>query len=167
VSTPSGTTPSALPSFIALRTEPDKADDLDSARAELVLQRWHGQDVAYLGFSKTVEENVRCLSGRQWDVYSDVLGRFIDVREYMSDDEKRWRQRPVMDFLGYWYQLTLSKATENPPSITFLPSTADRLDAMLAGVCDPVMKTVFDAGEYDVRLRRARPPGRSSPAKPT
>ena len=141
--------------FIQLRAQPEVADSLDSMRAELVLSRWHGQDVAYLGYAKTVEEHIRMLSGRQWDVYSDLLGRFVDVLQYMSDDEKRVRQRPVMDYLGYWYMLTLSKATENPPVISFLPSTADRLDAMLAEVMDPVWKTVFDEGEMDARLMRA------------
>jgi hypothetical protein len=143
------------PRFIPLRPQPGTADGQDTERAELVLQRWHGQDAAYIGYAKTVEEHVRMLSGRQWDVWSPMLGRFVDVLQWMNEDEKRWRQRPVMDFLGYWYQLTLSKATENQAVITFLPSTADRLDAMLAGVCDPIMKTVYDAGEYDVREARA------------
>jgi hypothetical protein len=140
---------------VQLREKPGVEDSLDSERADLVLSRWHAQDAAYLGYAKTVEEHVRMLSGRQWDVWSPMLGRYIDVLQYMSEDEKRWRQRPVMDYLGYWFQLTLSKATENPPVIAFIPSTSDRLDSMLAGVCDPIMKTVFEAGEFDVREMRA------------
>lgn len=124
-------------------------------RVELVLRRFHSQDAAYLGFSKTVEEHVRMLSGRQWDVWSDVLGRFVDVLQYMSDDEKKWRQRPVVDYLGYWYQLTLSKASENPPVISFMPATGDRVDSMLAEVMDPVWKTIYDQGDMDARMLRA------------
>jgi hypothetical protein len=145
----------ALPLWVPLRQQPDKEEAGDTERVELVLKRWHGQDVAYIGYSKTVEEHVRMLAGRQWDVWSDMLGRFVDVLQYMSEDEKRWRQRPVMDYLGYWFQLTLSKATENPPVISFLPATSDRLDAMLAEVMDPVWKTIFDEGAMDERLMRA------------
>lgn len=144
-----------LQEWIPLRGKPDVGDDKDNQRSELVKKRFHSQDVAYIGFSKTVEEHVRMLSGRQWDVWSDVLGRFIDLLQYMSEDEKRWRQRPVMDYLGYWYQLTLSKATENPPTITFMPAGADRIDAMLADVMDPVWKTIYEEAEFDMRLIRA------------
>jgi hypothetical protein len=42
-------------------------------------------------------------------------GRFVDVLQYMRDEKRKHRMRPVMDYLGYWYVLTLSKATENPP----------------------------------------------------
>lgn len=148
-------TPGQASKFVPLRQEPGTVDDTDLERANLVLDRWHAQDAAYIGYAKTVEEHVRMLSGRQWDVWSPMLGRFVDVLQWMSEDEKRWRQRPVMDYLDYWFQITLSKATENPAVTSFMPATADRLDALLASVCDPVMKTIFDAGEYDVREMKA------------
>jgi hypothetical protein len=51
--------------------------------------------------------------GRQWDTWSPVYGRYIDVRQFMTDAERKHRMRPVMDYLGYWYALTLSKMIEN------------------------------------------------------
>jgi hypothetical protein len=155
VSTALRPAPGQIRPFIPIRHDPSTPDDQDVERASLVLDRWHAQDAAYLGYAKTVEEHVRMLSGRQWDVWSPMLGRFVDVLQWMSEDEKRWRQRPVMDYLDYWFQLTLSKATENVAVISFMPSTADRLDALLASVCDPIMKTIYDSGEYDVREIRA------------
>lgn len=152
--TPSSVSDYRLREFIPLRTQPDQKDDHDAQRVELVKARWHAQDASALGYAKTVEEHVRMLSGRQWDVWSDVLGRFIDVLQFMNEDERRWRQRPVMDYLGYWYQLTLSKATENQPQIAFAPATSDRRDAMLAETMDTVWKTLYDQGEMDDRLMR-------------
>ncbi len=142
------------PHFIPLRATPSEKDEYDAQRILLVLDRWVAQDAAYLGYARTVEEHVRMLSGRQWDVWSELLGRYVDVLQYMSEDEKRYRQRPVMDFLGYWFMLTLSKVTENTPVISFLPSTSDRLDAMLAEVMDPIWKTCFDEMEMDSRLMK-------------
>lgn len=146
--------PNAPGYFIPVRQEPCTPDVYDSQRIELVKKRWHGQDAAYLGYARTVEEHIRMLSGRQWDVWSDMMGRFVDVLQWFSEDEKRWRQRPVMDYLGYWFMLTLSKATENPPVISFLPATSDRIDAMLAEVMDPIWKTCFDEMQVESRLIR-------------
>jgi hypothetical protein len=141
--------------LVPFRAKPDQEDTNDQERVQLVTKRWKSQDAAYLGFSKTVEEHIRMLSGRQWDVWSEVLGRFVDVLQYMSEDERKHRMRPVMDYLGYWFLLTLSKASENPPVVSFLPATSDRLDAMLAEVMDPIWKTLFDEMEMDARTMRA------------
>src|SRR5215471_186595 len=141
--------------WVPLRENPEAEDAADPERLQYVLNRWHSQDAAYIGFARMVEENIRCLSGRQWDVWSDLLNRFIDSMQFMHEDERRYRQRPVVDWLGYWFQLTLSKASENPPVISFLPANADRLSALLASVMDPIWKGIFDDGEMDARLLRA------------
>jgi len=141
--------------FIPLRPTPDQPDARDGERIELVMKRWRSQDAAYLQFAKTVEEHVRMLSGRQWDQWSDLLGRYVDVLRYMTDEERKYRMRPVMDYLGYWFLVTLSKATENAPAIGFMPSTSDRFDAILAEVMEPVWKTLFGEMEMDAKNVRA------------
>lgn len=141
--------------LIQLRQVPDQEDPLDAERVDMVVRRWKAQDQAYLGFAKTVEEHIRMLSGRQWDVWSDIYGRFVDVLQFMTEDERKHRMRPVMDYLGYWFLLTLSKATENQPQISFLPATSDRLDAMLAEVMDPIWKTLFQEMDMDHVIERA------------
>lgn len=141
--------------LIALRADPATPDELDGERVNLVLDRWKSQDQAHTAYNRMVEEHVRMLAGRQWDVYSEVLGRYVDALRYMSADERRWRQRPVMDYLGYWYMVTLSKATENMPLVGFLPSTADHLDAQLAEVMDPVFKTLWDEVEMPEKFMQA------------
>jgi hypothetical protein len=75
--------------------------------------------------------------------WSRELGRFIDITMLFSDEEKLWRQRPVVNYLAYWYLLTHARLTENPPIITFQPATSDRADAMLAQTLDTVYKTVW------------------------
>jgi hypothetical protein len=136
---------------VALRQVPEREDADDPRRLELLRKRFHGQDGAYLGFAKTVEEHIRMLCGRQWDVWSDYYGRYVDTLQYMTEQERKWRMRPVMDYLGYWFVLTLSKVIENQPVISFMPSTADRLDATLAEVMDPIWKTLMDQMEMDQR----------------
>jgi hypothetical protein len=139
---------------VPLRENPEQPDGFDPQRIELVTRRWNAQNNAYLGFAKTVEEHIRMLSGRQWDRWSSIYGRFVDVLQFMSDDERRYRMRPTMDYLGYWFVLTLAKAIENPTALSFLPATSDRLDAMLAEVMDPVWKTLFHEMQMDQRTIR-------------
>lgn len=141
--------------YIPLRADPEQSDPQDELRVEMVMRRWRAQDQAYLGYAKQVELHIRMLSGRQWDTWSPVYGRYIDVRQFMTDAEKKHRMRPVMDYLGYWFALTLSKMIENQPAISFLPATADRKDAMLAAVMEPVWKTLFEQIEADSRIVRA------------
>lgn len=139
-----------------LRASPKAVDDQDGERAKLVTERWHDLDQSYLSIERTIEENARMLAGRQWDVWSDVVQSFVDPTRYMHPDELRWRQRPVLDFLGYWNMVTLSKVTENEPIIGFLPANADEKSAMLAEVMDPIFKTLADEAEMsDRRLQVA------------
>lgn len=146
--------PDAQRRLIPLRADPEAVDSLDSERVQLVMRRWNSQNTAYIGFAKTVEEHIRMLSGRQWDRWSTVYGRFVDVLQFMSETEQRYRMRPVMDYLGYWYVLTLAKAIENPTTISFLPATSDRMDALLAEVMDPIWKTLFHDMQMDQRTIR-------------
>jgi hypothetical protein len=138
--------------IVPIRPDPERPDSRDAERVDMVMRRWNAQNNAYLGFSKTVEENIRMLSGRQWDRWSNLYGRFVDVLQYMSEDERRYRQRPVMDYLGYWYVLTLSKLVENRAVIGFQPATSDRVDALLAEVMDPIWKTLW----YDMQMDERR-----------
>jgi hypothetical protein len=150
--------------YIALRKDPEQTDELDPQRVEMVMARWRAQDQAYLGYAKQVELHIRMLSGRQWDTWSPVYGRYIDLRQFMTDAERKHRMRPVMDYLGYWYALTLSKMIENAPAISFLPATADRKDALLAAVMEPIWKTLFEQMEA-TRGSCARSRGTWSPAR--
>lgn len=84
------------------------------------------------------------LAGRQWDVWSDMLGRYVDVSRYLTDDERRWRQRPVVNILSYWFMLTHARLTENPQQVTFEPATSDRLDRLLADALNPIFRTQWN-----------------------
>jgi hypothetical protein len=112
-------------------------------RIALVRNRWDPQDGLLLAYMRQVEEHCRMLAGQQWDVWSEALGRFVDVTAFFTDEEKVWRQRPVVNLVLYWYMLTHARLTENPPIITFQPATADRLDAELAETLDTVFKTLW------------------------
>ena len=81
------------------------------------------------------------LAGQHWAVYNPWLQKFLDVTQWMTDDERRWRQRPVINRVLYWYILTHARLTENPPILTFQPSSGDRFDAELAEVADVLFKT--------------------------
>lgn len=124
-----------------LRPEPFSPDELDARRATWAWGFWHGQDELLLRRDRQVEENVRMLAGAHWSVYNKFLQKFIDITDWMTDEERRWRQRPVLNRVLYWYILTHARMTENPPIVTFLPSSADRFDADLAEVSDTIFKT--------------------------
>lgn len=106
--------------------------------------RWTAQDSFVRPHTKQVEENIRMVSGRHWDVWVEAMGKFVDVARWMTESERQWRQRPVFNWVGYWYTITHAKFVENPPVITFLPATADRNDMILAEIFDPVYKYLWD-----------------------
>jgi hypothetical protein len=124
-----------------LRESPFEPDEFDHRRVEWAKKMWHGQDELLRRRDRTVEENIRMLAGQHWSVYAPYLQRFIDVTQWMTDDERRWRQRPVINRVLYWFILTHARLTENPPILTFQPSTGDRFDAELAEVADTIFKT--------------------------
>lgn len=130
--------------YVPIRADPqDDSDGFDGRRIQLVRGRWMAQDAALLPYHRQVEENVRMIVGRHWDIWSPLLGQYVDVTRWMTDDERRWRQRPVVNRLLHWFILTHARLTENPPIVTFQPSTADELDAELAEVMDTIFKTVW------------------------
>lgn len=113
-------------------------------------QFWTAQDQALRLRDRQIEENVRMLAGQQWIVYHPLFGRFIDITHWMSDEERRWRQRPVFNRLLPWFILTHARMTENQPVVTFVPGP-DRIDAELAEVMDTVYKTLWrEIGMTDV-----------------
>lgn len=124
-----------------LRKKPFAPDEHDSKRVEYAKRLWHCQDVALRLRDRQIEENIRMLCGQQWSVWSDLLGRFVDVAQLMSEDDLRWRQRPVINKLLGWFILTHARLTENPPILTFLPRSGDKFDAELAEVADTIFKT--------------------------
>jgi len=124
---------------------------LDPKRVEFLQRTWMSQDDALRRRDRRIEGALRMLAGQQWTVWNAVQGRYYDVTEWMTEDEKRWRQRPVVNYLLYWFMLTHARMTETPPILSFQPSTGDRADAMLAEVMDTVFKTIWrDAGMGDV-----------------
>lgn len=93
-------------------------------------------------YSRQIEENVRMLSGQQWSMYHPVLGMWMNVTDWMDEDEQRWRQRPVFNRILPWFIITHARATENPPIVTFTPGP-DRIDAELAEVMDVSHKILW------------------------
>lgn len=98
---------------------------------------------AYRPWWRQVEENCRMLGGRQWDIYLEGLGDFVDVASYFTIDDERWRRYPVFNWLAHYYKLSLSKLTESPPAIGYLPHSPDERDARLAAVMEPVWKSAW------------------------
>lgn len=134
-----------------VRQDPAKADPADGSRLEYLHRHWNSQNDALRKRDRGIEENIRMLAGQQHSVWNPWLQKWLDITEWMTDDEKRWRQRPVINRLLYWYMITHSRLVENLPIVTFLPSSADRFDALLAEVMDPVFKTIWrQAGMTDV-----------------
>lgn len=134
-----------------LRPNPEAPDGLDGLRLAWGRRFWHSQDEALRRYNKSVEENVRMVAGQHNTTWNQWLQRWVDVTDWMTDKERQWRQRPVINRILYWFMITHSRLTENLPIITFQPSTADRIDAMLAECYDTIYKTVWrDAGMVDV-----------------
>lgn len=137
-----------------LRSDPFTPDQFDGARAAYARDLFHSQDELLRARDRGIEENIRMLSGQQWIFWSDLLGKFVDLTRFLTDDERRWRQRPVINRLLYWFMLVHARLTENPPVVAFQPSSGDRKDAMLAEVMDTVFKTIWrEAGMDDVADR--------------
>ncbi len=116
------------------------ADERDQERIDWVTYLYDSQDDVLRRWMRQVEENVRMLAGQQWSVFNPRMGRFIDVTQWMTAEEKKWRQRPVFNRLLIWFILTHARMTENPPIITFTPGP-DRIDALLAETMDIIFKT--------------------------
>lgn len=125
-----------------LRESPFEPDKYDRERVVFAHELWKSLDNPLRSRDRQVEENLRMLAGQQWSVWSDLLGQWVDVTRYLTDEERRWRQLPVINRLLYWYMLLHARLTENPPVLTFLPGP-DRIDAMAAEVADHVFKHLW------------------------
>lgn len=123
-----------------IRADALTPDDQDSNRIAWVNFLWDSQDQSLRSRDRMIEENIRMLAGQQWTVFNNLLGRFVDVTRWMTDEEKRWRQRPVFNRLMLWFIITHARMTENPPIVTFVPGP-DRIDAELAATMDIIWKT--------------------------
>lgn len=143
---PTTVTPAGLhvPSrFVPLRQNPTEPDEEhDGARLRLIRESWSGQDDLVRQQNRQIEENVRMISGMQHSVYHPVFNKWMDITDWMSDDERRWRARPVLNKLLPWFIITHARATENQPIVTFVPGP-DRADAELAEVLDVAVKAAF------------------------
>lgn len=139
------------PPPLRVDNQPDEHDD---ARALFGWERFQSQDSGWRLRDREIEHNVRMLAGQQWWQYHHLLG-WKDVTYWMSDEEKRWRQRPVFNRILPWYILTHARMTENGFISTFLPGP-DRHDADLAEIMDILYKKIWrDVGMTDVWARCA------------
>jgi hypothetical protein len=119
-------------------------------RIDWATQFWSRQDQALRLRDRQIEENIRMLAGQQWIVFHPLFGKYIDITHWMTDEERRWRQRPVFNRLLPWFILTHARMTENQPVVTFVPGP-DRIDSELAEVMDTVYKTLWrEIGMTDV-----------------
>ena len=141
--------------FVPLRADPTGRDAVDAKRTDLVVGGWRAQDDLYRARDRQIEENVRMLAGQQWYIYHPVLGVFIDPSAWMTERERRWRQRPVFNRLLNWFILTHARMTEGSPVLTFVPGP-DRIDAELAEVLDVAFKQKWgEMGMVDAHDRIA------------
>ncbi|MDH3291568.1 MAG: hypothetical protein OEO20_11555 [Gemmatimonadota bacterium] len=122
-----------------IRKQPREPDKDDGQRIAWATSLWDAQDELLRIRDRMIEENLRMLAGQQWTVYNNRIGRFVDVTRWMTDEEKRWRQRPVFNRLLLWFMITHARMNENPPIITFLPGP-DRIDAEAAITNDIIWK---------------------------
>jgi hypothetical protein len=129
-----------------LREDPEAKDAKDSERIAKFGTEYASQTEVLLVRDRQTEYNVRMLCGQQWNVWHPTLGRFFDVSDWLSDEEKAWRQLPVINKLLRWFVITHGRLTENPPIMTVLPGP-DQIDAELAEVLDTLVKKDWrDAG---------------------
>jgi hypothetical protein len=131
------------------RSDPFTPDQFDGARVQYVKGTFHSQDDVKRPFERELEDNVKMLAGLQWTVFNQSLGHYVDITRWMDEPERRWRQRPVINRMLYWFMLTHARMTEKPAIISYQPATADRFDALLAEVADPVAKYIWRCGALD------------------
>lgn len=134
-----------------LRQEPRTEEPaIDGSLLARLQGEWSAQDPVMRQRDLMIEENVSFLSGRQWIQYNDIMGRYFDVSEWMTEDERRYRQRPVVNLLLPWFLITHARLTENAPILTFTPGP-DQKDAQLAEIQDVLCKLTWkQAGMTDV-----------------
>lgn len=130
------TRPSQIP---PLRASTFAGDAHDPERAQYNEHLWTQTDELYRPAERQIEENVRMLLGQHYTQWSALRGRYVDLRDTMTDDERRWRHMPVLNRLVLWFVLMHARMNENPPVLSWQPGP-DRVDQLLAEVCDPLFK---------------------------
>src|SRR5258706_689928 len=88
-----------------LRADPFIIDQFDGRRVECNMRTCRQQDHALRRPDRQIEENIRVLAGQHWTIWNPWLQKFMDVSEWRTDDERRWRQRPVVNRVLYWFIL--------------------------------------------------------------
>ena len=117
----------------------------DTKAASVVQQLWGAWQQIRRPWLREVEENVRMLSGRQYDEYIPELGRFEDISQYWMSGDEAWRQEPVFNWIGQvWFPSMLGKLTENVPILGAIPATSDARDQSTAQIFDPVFRYEWD-----------------------
>jgi len=120
----------------------NEPDAHDGERVKWAKQKWHAQDDVLRLRDRQVEENVLMISGQHWHIFDPIAGRWLDPTEWMSSEERRWRLRPVVNYILPWFMTTHARLTENQPIITFVPGP-DRDDAIAAEMLDQTFKTLW------------------------
>lgn len=136
-----------------MRQAPDDTAG-DAARVQWLQELYESQTELFQTRDRMIEENCRMLAGDHWSVYHPGTGRYLDISEFLRDDEKRWRQRPVINYLLRWFMLTHARMTENAPIVSWNPGP-DKTDADLAEALTIAQKLVWrDANMDDVVFRQ-------------
>lgn len=128
-----------LRQVVPLRKVADEPDSFDSERVMRFLTEFQSQTNNLLVSDRQIEMNVRMVCGQQHSVWHPQFGKFIDTMDWLGDNEKSWRQMPVINKLLRWYVMTHTRLTENSPILTVLPGP-DRIDAEMAEVVDTLLK---------------------------
>ena len=128
-----------LQSIVPLRDAPDQPDNRDSARIAAYLRDYNRQTDTLLVADRQIEYNVRMLCNQQWSFWNWEAGQFMDVADWFTAEEQRWRQLPTVNEELRWFVNTHSRLTENPPILTWLPGP-DKTDADLAECLDTLVK---------------------------
>ncbi len=79
----------------------------------------------------------------QWIIWSPLAGRFLDIHDFLTEEDRVWKQRPTINRLLMWYMLTHSRMTENQAILTARPGP-DRKDSRVAQMADAIFKTMWD-----------------------
>lgn len=142
-----------LRQIVPLRKQADAPDAYDSERVMRFSTEFQSQTNNLLVSDRQIEMNVRMICGQQHSVWHPQFGKFIDTMDWLGDNEKSWRQMPVINKLLRWFVMTHTRLTENPPILTVLPGP-DRIDAEMAEVVDTLLKKDWrDAGMDSVHDR--------------
>ena len=135
----SGAGYSPLTAIVPLRENPDAPDKYDSQRIESYLRDYNRQTDTLLIADRQIEYNVRMLCNQQWSFWNWDAGQFMDVADWFTSEEQRWRQLPTINEELRWFVNTHSRLTENPPILTWLPGP-DKIDKDLAETLDTLVK---------------------------